>query len=179
MFTLARQQIDKIWYCGTCLLLLQLLSYGSLAASANSKFDGVAVTIQGMVTDQETGEPLPGVNILIKGTGVGTATDIDGKYSLNVPEGSDILIFSFIGYVSQEVSLNNRTTIDIQLSGDFNALNEVVVTGYSSERVVDLTGAVSVVDTKALENRATNNPIQSLQGQIAGVFITTNGTPSA
>lgn len=178
MFTLARQQIDKIWYCGTCILLLQLLSYGSLAASANSKFDGVAVTVQGIVTDQETGEPLPGVNVLIKGTGTGTATDIDGKYSLNVPEGNAVLLFSFIGYVSQEVPVNNRTIIDVGLQGDFGSLNEVVVTGYSSERVVDLTGAVSVVDTKALANRSTNNPIQSLQGQIAGVYVTTNGNPS-
>jgi TonB-linked SusC/RagA family outer membrane protein len=178
MFTLLLQQVGKnryfIW-----ILLFQLLPIDLLAASTeNVEFDGMAVIIQGTVTDQETGEPLPGVNVLIKGTGSGTSTDIDGKYSLNVPEGGGILIFSFIGYVSQEVSLNNRTIIDIQLLGDFNALNEVVVTGYSSERVVDLTGAVSVVDTEALENRATNNPIQSLQGQIAGVFINTNGNPS-
>src|SRR5690606_4077032 len=134
MFTLLLRQVSEnryfIW-----ILLFQLLPIGLLAASTETiELGGVAIMVQGTVTDKETGEPLPGVNILIKGTGIGTATDIDGKYALNVPEGNGILVFSFIGYVTQEVALNNRTTIDIQLSGDFNALNEVVVTGYSSER---------------------------------------------
>lgn len=178
MFTLVLKQIVKNRYF-VWILLFQLLPIGLLAASSeNIEVDGVAVMVQGTVTDQETGEPLPGVNVLIKGTGTGTATDIDGKYTLNVPEESDVLIFSFIGYISQEIPLNNQTVINVELKEDFNALNEVVVTGYSSERVVDLTGAVSVVDTEALENRATNNPIQSLQGQVSGVFITTNGNPS-
>src|SRR5690554_5464061 len=179
MFTLARQQMGRVWYFVTYILLLQLLPIGLLAApTANNTMDAVAVTVEGTVTDQETGEPLPEVNVLVKGTGIGTATDIEGKYALNVPEGNAVLLFSFIGYVSQEIPVNNRTIIDVGLQGDFGSLNEVVVTGYSSERVVDLTGAVSVVDTKALANRSTNNPIQSLQGQIAGVYVTTNGNPS-
>jgi TonB-linked SusC/RagA family outer membrane protein len=160
------------------ILLFQVLSIGILSASTAAEMATMAVVVQGTVTDQETGEPLPGVNVLVKGTGTGTATDADGKYSLEVPDENDVLVFSFIGYLPQEVTVNNQTTINVTLPQDFSALSEVVVTGYSSERVVDLTGAVSVVETEALENRATNNPIQSLQGQVSGVFITTNGNPS-
>lgn len=139
----------------------------------------VVIPVTGKVTE-EGGEPLPGVNVLIKGTSVGTTTDVDGRYSLEVADGNAVLVFSFIGYVSQEVVVGNQTVIDLVLSADVQALEEVVVVGYGTVKKSDLTGAVSSVNSDAI---ARTNPVQAaraLQGQVAGVNVNKiNSRPGA
>lgn len=133
--------------------------------------------VSGTVTD-EKGDGLPGVSISVKGTTRGTITDNAGKYTLNVPDGTVVLVFSFVGYLSQEVPLSGRSTIDIRLAPDLKALEEVVVVGYGVQKKVNLTGAVSTVESKVLENRPVPNLANALQGVTPGLAITRqNGQP--
>src|SRR5690606_36620092 len=104
----------------------------------------------GLVTG-ESGEPIPGSTILMKGTTTGVATDLHGRYSLSAPNDA-VLVFSFIGSQTQDVEIGNRTVIDIVMISDFSSLEEVVVIGYGTARKRDLTGAVSSVRTDRLEN---------------------------
>lgn len=135
-------------------------------------------SITGKVTASPGGESLPGVSIIVKGTTVGTTTDSDGNYSLQVPNESEILVFSFIGYSTQEVSIANRSVINIALVEDVTSLDEVVVIGYGTATEKELTGAVSSVRG---ENLTALNPVridQALQGQVAGVMISSaSGSP--
>ena len=94
----------------------------------------LAQTVSGKVTDQTDGMPLPGVSVLIKGTSTGTATDVDGNYSLNVPGGETVLVFSFLGFQTVEENVGNRSSIDISLAEDAAELSEVVVTALGIER---------------------------------------------
>src|SRR5690606_14761666 len=100
------------------------------------------ISISGRVTD-ETNTPLPGVNVLIAGTSQGTVTDVEGNYVLEVPEDAETLVFSFIGYVSQEVAINNRTEVNVSLMPDIQSLQEVVVVGYGQQRKETVTGSVA------------------------------------
>ncbi|MFO7258434.1 MAG: SusC/RagA family TonB-linked outer membrane protein, partial [Bacteroidota bacterium] len=139
----------------------------------------VLIGVSGRVTD-ELGNPLPGVNILIKGTTLGTTTDSNGTYALQVDDPEAVLIFSFIGYVTQEVSVNNRTTIDIVLSEDLQSLNEVIVVGYGTQKKENLTGAVDQVGSETFENRPLPNLTQGLQGVLPNVNIRMlDGKPNA
>ncbi len=133
------------------------------------------IGISGTVTD-EKGDGLPGVSILIKGTQLGTATDGKGNFTLNVPDENAVLVFSFVGYVSQEVAVAGRTSIEISLKADEKALDEVIVVGYGTQKKVNLTGAVSQVGSERLENRPVNNMDQALQGVSPGLNVTTNTT---
>jgi TonB-linked SusC/RagA family outer membrane protein len=133
--------------------------------------------ITGVVTDAQSGETLPGVNVHIKGTTNGTITDINGKYSINAAA-DDVLVFSFVGYQSQEVTVGNQKTINISLKEESLGLNEVVVVGYGTQKKSDLTGAISTVDMEEMQTRQVSTIDQALQGQVAGVDVTTNsGTP--
>src|SRR5690625_919428 len=137
-------------------------------------------TVTGQVTDAETGETLPGVNITIEGTSTGTATDINGEYSLQVPDSEAVLVYSFVGYISQTVSVGNQQTIDITLSHDLSQLDEVVVVGYGTVRRTDLTGAVAQVSSSDFERVPAANPLMSLQGRAPGLRITpSSGVPGA
>lgn len=139
--------------------------------------DRLAFSVSGMVTSDE-GEPLPAVNILQKGTSNGTATDVDGKYAIELPGGDATLVFSFIGYASQEVSVNGRSVINVTLEEDVTNLEEVVVVGYGVQRKSDITGAVGTVSKEDLQ-QPTFNVLQSLRGKVAGVNIFTNsGSPT-
>ncbi|GEO03340.1 SusC/RagA family TonB-linked outer membrane protein [Adhaeribacter aerolatus] len=129
--------------------------------------------IRGKVQD-ENGGPLPGVSINVKGTATGTITDAGGNYSLSVPESKTILVFSFIGYVSKEININGRTTVDIRMEPDTKALEEVVVVGYGTQKKSDLTGAVGSVKASQLTERPSVNLEQALAGRIAGVNVSTN-----
>lgn len=155
----------------TQLASLRLNNFNSILI--NSKYE---FTINGTVID-ENGEGMPGVNVVAKGTTVGTSTDMNGSYSLTVPDGTTTLVFSFIGYVTQEVPINNRTTIDISLAPDVEALAEVVVIGYQTVRKQDLTGAVSVVDPRQATRVTTNSVAESLQGLTPGVTVRSGGQP--
>ncbi|GHU13900.1 SusC/RagA family TonB-linked outer membrane protein [Betaproteobacteria bacterium] len=128
--------------------------------------------ITGVVTDANK-EPIIGVNVVEKGTTNGVITDYDGKYTLEAKEGA-ILQFSYIGYLTKEVSVNKLTSLNVQLIEDTQALEEVVVVGYGTQRKVNLTGAISTVDTKQLENRPITNSTQVLQG-VQGVYVNQAG----
>ena len=127
-----------------------------------------AQTITGTVSDA-TG-PLPGANVLVKGTTNGTQTDFDGNYTITA-ESDATLVFSYIGYKSVTIPVNGQTTIDVSLEEDASKLDEVVVTGYGSQAKKDLTGAVAVVDTDQLLSIPAATFAQQLQGRAAGVNI--------
>lgn len=134
------------------------------------------ITVKGSVTSED-GESLPGVNILQKGTQIGTVTDSNGNYTITV-QGDVTLVFSFIGYVYQEIAVRNRETIDVVLTADLQTLEEVVVIGYGSQKKIDLTGSVSSVDSKQFQGRNISSLEQGLQGQTAGVqVVQSSGQP--
>ncbi len=130
------------------------------------------IEITGTVTDED-GAPLIGANILVKGTSIGTVTDLDGKYSLSVPDDATTLVFSYTGYSTQEVLISGRTTVDVSLQEGVG-LEEVVVVGYGTQRKENLTGAVASVGPREIEARPITSVAQALQGTTAGVFINQN-----
>jgi TonB-linked SusC/RagA family outer membrane protein len=133
--------------------------------------------ITGTVISEEDGLGLPGATVLVKGTTVGTTTDLDGNYSINVPAGSDVLIFSFVGLKSEEEAIGNRSVVNITLTTDASQLSEVVVTAIGIEREKKALGyAVTSVGNEQLENRPEADVARVLQGKVPGVSITsTNG----
>ncbi|MBX0289249.1 TonB-dependent receptor [Hymenobacter sp. HSC-4F20] len=135
------------------------------------------ITVTGRVLD-EKGAGLPGVNVVVKGTSNGTQTDMEGRYTLTAPD-NGTLVFSFVGYTSQEVPVSGRTTLDVNLAPDSETLSEVVVVGYGTQRKQDVTGAVARIEGKEIVNQPVQTPTQALQGKTAGVQITTDGTPNA
>lgn len=137
-------------------------------------------TITGTVTDNKQ-EPLIGVNVVVKGnTSVGAITDLDGKYSLSVPEGKATLVFSYIGYVTQEVSVGSRNTVDVVLVDDAQALDEVVVVGYGVVKKRDLVGSIASVKSQDITAVPTSNVLESMQGKIAGLDMTrSSGQPGS
>ena len=134
-------------------------------------------TVSGTVISNTDGSPLIGVNILVKGTTSGAITDIDGRYSLETPTPNDTLVFSYIGYVPQEVPVNGRVVVDVILEFDQIQLDAVVVTGYATQRVRDLTGSVGIVDAAEIRELPVNGIEQAIQGRVAGVQVTTDGAP--
>lgn len=135
------------------------------------------VTISGTIFD-ELGDALPGVNILIKGTGNGTTADANGKYSILVPDDNAVLVFTFIGYLTQEVSVLGQTTIDVSLLPDAKTLQEIVVVGYGTQRKGDVTGSISSVSEKDFEGQPITRVDQALQGRVTGVQVTSaSGSP--
>ncbi|WP_128548163.1 SusC/RagA family TonB-linked outer membrane protein [Larkinella soli] len=129
-----------------------------------------ARTVKGKITD-ERNEGLPGVSIVLKGTTTGTTTDAGGQYTLNVPSDQAVLVFSFLGYESQEITVGNQTLLNITLKGDSKTLNEVVVVGYGTQSREVLTTSVSKLDAKVLENVPYANAASALQGTIPGVRV--------
>lgn len=148
---------------------LCFLTWGHVYAQGKS--------VSGKVTDSTTGDALPGVSILVKGTNQGSVTDAEGNFNLAVPGNESVLVFSFIGYSVKEVPVGNQTTLAVAMAPDAKALSEVVVTGYSTQSRRDITGAVSTVDAADLTKVAAPNVAQQLQGRAPGVTVTTNNTP--
>lgn len=135
-------------------------------------------TVTGTVSD-ETGQPAPGVSVLEKGTTNGTTTDVSGKYVLSVNSAGATLVFSFIGLKTQEIDVTNRTTADVAMESEVTSLNEVVVTGYASERKQDIVSAVSTISASNTVAVPVSNVEQAIQGRVAGVQVTTSGQPGA
>jgi TonB-linked SusC/RagA family outer membrane protein len=132
-------------------------------------------TIRGKVVD-DTQQPLPGVNVLLKGTTTGTATDMNGNYSIQAPDGNGILVFSAIGFVSEEMPINNQTTINMTMLPDIKTLNEVVVTALGIEKDTRALGySVTSIDGSLMNKARETNVINSLQGQVAGLNISPGG----
>lgn len=131
-------------------------------------------TVTGTVTATEEG-PLPGVNVLVKGTTTGTVTDLDGNYRLTVPEGNDVIVFSSIGYQTQEITIDNRSAIDVILAPDVQSLEEIVVVGYGTQEKKEITSAVTSVKAEEFNAGNINNPSQLIQGKVAGLVIAKPG----
>ncbi|WAC12566.1 TonB-dependent receptor [Dyadobacter pollutisoli] len=132
--------------------------------------------IGGTVSD-ETGAGLPGVSIVLKGSQTGTVSDVEGHYSLDIPDGPAYLIFSFVGYLPQEIEVGTRTSLDVILRPDTKALDEVVVVGYGTAKKKDLTGAVASVNIEDTRLQPNTSASQILRGTTAGVQVTDNGRP--
>lgn len=130
------------------------------------------IRIKGTVKSSEANETLPGVSVILKGSSQGTTTDNNGGFELAIPTTDAVLVFSFVGYVSQEITVGNRSVVDVTLSPDTKALNELVVVGYGVQKKVNLTGAVSQIQAKDLENRPLNNMSQILQGLVPNLNVT-------
>lgn len=153
------------------LLLLFIIFCSAHAIHAQTK------TVTGKVTSSEDGTGIPGVNILVKSTATGTVTDVDGNYTLSVADDA-ILVFSAIGYTTQEVPVSGRSVIDVGLTVDIQSLSEVVIVGYGSQRKADITSAVSVVNMENIGDVPASNVTRLLQGQAPGVQVRqTSGTP--
>lgn len=148
------------------LLLAAILT--SLVSSAQLK------TITGKVTDAKSGEPLPGVTVVVKGTTNGTASNVNGEYTLNV-ETNQVLVFSFVGYNPKEVTVGAETVINVQLEQSVESLDEVVVIGYGQVKKEDATGSVTAVNSNDFNMGAITSPQELVSGKIAGVQITTGG----
>ena len=153
--------------------LLLLLMFSLL----NTSVFGQGRTISGIVTDQLTKETLPGASVIIKGTTTGTSTDINGKYSLTVSGADKFLEVSFIGYNPTEVAVGAANVIDIQLSMKLTTLDEVVVVGYGSSKVKDLTSSITTIKSGDLLKTPSSQPMNALQGKVAGLQVVANGGP--
>ena len=157
-----------------CILLLLLFC-------VLTSFDGFAqMNITGQIISKDDNQPLPGATVLLKGTTKGTLTGIDGKFSLSVNSEKDVLVFSMIGYASQEITVGTQLVINVSLETQVTGLEEVVVIGYGVVKKSDLTGSVSGVKTKELTAIPTTNALEALQGKVAGLDLTKNsGQPGA
>lgn len=140
---------------------------------------GMAIAQEKTVTGKVSAEegPLPGVNVTVQGTTTGVMTDADGNYSVRVPGPNAVLVFSSIGYTTQNITVGTQSTINVTLVSDVQALQEVVVTGYSTQRKRDMTGSVGVVETSKLTSIPTGNVTTQLQGQTSGVTVVGSGQP--
>lgn len=165
------------------LSMIMFLSPASLhaAGKATGNDEGSApqqVKVSGTITDATTKEPLVGVNVVLEGTTVGVMTDINGKFSLSVPSLSGTLAISYIGYIAQRIPINGMTSVDLSMTSDVQALEEVVVTGYGTVRKSDLTGSVSSIKTEQLLQLPMQRVDQAIQGRTTGVYIlNTDGSP--
>lgn len=137
------------------------------------------VKVKGTVTDANDNSTIPGVSILVKGTSTGTVTDLNGKFSLEVSEKRPVLVFSFMGYETREVTYTGQGDLNLSLTPSVSQLDELVVVGYSTQKKKDLTGAISVVNTKTIGNAPYSNVIQSMQGRLSGVTIAQDGQPGS
>lgn len=153
------------------LLIIGLLIGGTAFLNAQE------IVVSGRVSGSEN-DALPGVSVLVEGSTTGTTTDTDGNYSVRVPSGSSVLIFSYIGYVTNRVAVGNQTKIDVVLDVDTKSLEEVVVVGYGTVRKSDLTGSLSQVKAKEINAFPATNVLQALSGRAPGVQVVQNtGAP--
>lgn len=162
-------------------IILSLKQKDASNSALEQKQDGTkqANAISGVITDSRTGEFLPGVSVVVKGTTNGTVTDVDGRYTLNAPSDAT-LVFSYIGFIPQELKISGKKTLDIGMQEDARSLEEVVVVGYSTQKKADLTGAVSSVDMNKLGDMAVTGLNSALQGRMSGVTVLqSSGAPGA
>ena len=148
-----------------CLALISLCGYAQ------------NITVKGVVTSAADKEPMIGLTALIKGTTNGTVTDLDGNYTLNNVPKDAIVVFSMIGYKTQEIKVNGRTTINVVMQDDTQALDEVVVIGYGAVKKGDLTSSIAAIKGDELKTLSSGNAMNSLQGKINGVQISSAGGP--
>lgn len=155
------------FYCDKWLFLIIILCFHATLTSAAFFQER---TITGKVTSSEN-EILPGVSVVIKGTNNGTVTDANGDFTLAIPSSESILVFSFIGFASEEVTVGNQSAISVTLTPSAETLSEVIVIGYGEVRKSDLTGSVSSIKSEELRAVPTTSFDQALQGRAAGVQV--------
>ncbi len=163
-------------------VLAMLMVFGVQVLQAKTKTNSngllpLQTTVSGTVTDSD-GAPLPGANVIVKGTTNGTQTDFDGNYTITA-DSDAVLVFSYIGFATQEIPVNGQSTIDVQLTEDANKLDEVVIVGYQAQTRGDLTGAVASVDISEATKQPLVNIAEALEGRATGVNITNAGNPGA
>lgn len=162
----------KVKLYSKCLLLVMLgLSLSFSDALAQSQ------NVSGKVIGADDGLGVPGASVVIKGTTTGVTTDMDGNYSIQARGANDVLVFSFVGYASQEITVGSQSIINVSLASDAAALDEIIVTGYSVTNKKESTAAVSIVKAKDLKAVPSGNVEQQLAGRVAGVTVITNGQP--
>jgi TonB-linked SusC/RagA family outer membrane protein len=168
--------------CGAILLAFPhdlSASTGESGVFKSARLYFQAVTVSGKVTD-DAGVGMPGINVIVKGTSNGTTTDAEGLYTLSVTgdQADGVLVFSFIGFATQEVAINGRSAINVTMSPDVTALDEIVVIGYGTQEKRDVTAAISQISGEALTKIPTASPMDAMKGQIAGVdILQTGGRP--
>jgi TonB-linked SusC/RagA family outer membrane protein len=155
-----------------------LLSFAVFCLTVLNAAAAFAKTIEGVVLGTSN-EPLSGASVIIRGTTIGTSTDVAGKFTINVPSDSAVLVVSYTGYVAQEVTIGNQTTLTIHLAAESKSLNEIVVTGYTAQRKKDIIGAVSVVNTEDLKTTPSSDVGTQLQGRASGVTVSSTGAPGS
>ncbi len=165
------------------IVLIVLLSASPIMATTPTEMSTaenpgeLQITISGTVID-DTGSPLPGANVVEKGTTNGTQTDFDGNFTITAATNST-LVFSYIGFATQEIAVNGQTTINVTMAEDFNQLNEVVVLGYAAQTRGDLTGSVASVDITEATKAPIVNAAEALEGRVTGVTVTNAGNPGS
>jgi len=169
-------RLEILQFFRSKLKLLMMLTMAFSAGLAHAQ----DIKVSGTITDAETGEALPGVTVLEKGTTNGTITDMNGQYVFNASSEDATLVFSFVGYAPQEATLQGRTVLDVSLAVDIQALEEVVVVGYGEQKKSLVTGAISSVKAKELNTVSYGRIDQALQGRTAGVNVqSSSGSPGA
>jgi len=164
-------------------LILFIVIISTLRSAAAKVYENpanalTAATISGKVTD-DTDQSLPGVTVKVKGSNLATVTDANGNYTLNAPEGDVTLIFSFVGYETQEIPVRGKPNLNVKLKAANNSLNEVIVVGYGVVKKSSLTGAVTKISNEALNTLPTSNVVDALQGKVPGVTIGAETTPGS
>ena len=160
---------------GIIAILLTISSTWALYASNHESFQ--VISISGTVREA-SGETLPGVNIAVKGSNLGTNTDVNGKFQINVPNNEAVLIFSYVGFITREVVVGTQREINITLEEQVLAIDELVVIGYGVQRRSDITGSIASVRSEDLENRSSTNVVEAIQGKASGIqVVTTSGRP--
>lgn len=144
------------------------------SSSSTTKNKDQTLQVNGTVTDKDE-LPIPGVNIIEKGTANGTQTDFDGKFTIEINEENPVLVFSYVGYETQEIPIEGETNLTVVLKEQTSSLDEVVIVGYGRQKKVTLTGAVSDIKTEEIQESKTANLANNLQGRIPGLTINTRG----
>jgi TonB-linked SusC/RagA family outer membrane protein len=179
-----RQTVSKV--CAPLsvlgLLILSIISANAANAgtstTSSDEFAQVPISVSGRVVAQEDNSGIPGVNVIVKGTTMGTVTDVNGRYAIEVTDDNSVLVFSYVGLTTQEVSIGGRKVIDVSLAPDNVQLSEVIVVGYGTSRKKDLTGSVARVSSEDISALPLYNVEQALNGRAAGVTVQQNsGTP--
>ena len=152
---------------------MQARDYETSPDPPTDELTEVLAQVSGTITNED-GEPLAGATVRAKGTTAGTLSDVSGKYSLDVPDGATTLIISYIGYETQEVDIAGRSVVNITMSVEATSLDEVIVTGYTTTKKANLTGAVTAVTSEAIDARPLTSAATALQGAAPGVFINQN-----
>src|ERR1700730_6940405 len=146
------------------------------ATADDQRIEVMDKTVTGKVTDA-TGQPLPGVSVAIKATKFGATTNSNGEFSIVVPDDKSVLVFSYVGYNPQEITVGSRSTINVSLQNSTNSMDQVVVIGYGTANKRDLTGSIVKVSGKEVADKPNSNPVASLLGKVAGLYIVNNASP--